>query len=219
LIKSTLAVSFLCAFLPLLVSGQQIGPDKPANHGQVRQPGELATKAPYKPLTAEEKLHVRATQVFGVRGVIGGAFGAAIGQGTNTPSEWGQGAQGYFTRFASGFGNNLMRQTFSFGLETALHEDPRYFPAESRTKKARLVSVLKQAYLTRKDDGTMGFAYARYISAFGAAQFTNLWQPPSNTGFMNGLERGLISLGGDVGINAMHEFIPFTRLKSLAHRH
>ena len=186
---------------------------------QVMQPGQLSANTPYTPLTTGEKLSARATQVFGIRGFVGAAFGAAVGQGTNTPSEWGQGAQGYFTRVVSGFGNNLVRQTFAFGLEAALHEDPRYVPSISRTKKARAVSVLKQAYLTRKDDGTFGFAYARYLSAFGGAQFTNVWQPKSNNSVSDGVVRALIILSGDVAINAVHEFIPFTRFNPLRHRH
>jgi len=186
---------------------------------QVAQPGQVATKTPYTPLTTSEKFSARATQIFGIRGFAGAAFGAAVGQGTNTPSEWGQGAQGYFARFASGFGNNLVHQTFAFGLEAALREDPRYVPSISRTKKARALSVLKQAYLTRKDDGTFGFAYARYISAFGGAQFTNVWQPKSNNSVSDGIVRALIILSGDVAINAVHEFIPLTRFKSLGHRH
>ncbi|MDQ2948518.1 MAG: thiamine phosphate synthase [Acidobacteriota bacterium] len=217
--KRLLVSIFVFACWPALAFGQEAPTHPDSVQNPIRQPGQLAPKAAYKPLTTEQKFRVRAVQVYGIRGLLGTAFGSAIGQATNTPSEWGQGAQGYFTRYASGFGNNLFRQTFAFGLETALHEDPRYFPSESRTAKARLVSILKQAVLTRKDDGSSGFAYGRYISAFGAGQFTNLWQPKSNSGFLNGFERGLIILSGDVAINAINEFIPITRLKFLGHRH
>ena len=183
------------------------------------QPGRLAETVSAPPFTVGEKFHNRVVQGIGFRGIVGAAFGAAIGQGTNTPREWGQGAVGYADRFASGFGNNLSRQVFAFGIESALHEDPRYFPSTAKTKKARILNVVKQSYLTKKDDGSDSLAYGRIISAFGAAQLTNTWQPRSNNSFGDGIERAFIILGGDAGMACAQEFIPFLRPKSLRNRH
>jgi hypothetical protein len=163
------------------------------------------------PLSARGKFHARTIQSLGFRGVLGAAIGAAIGQGTNTPGEWGQGAEGFGKRFASGFGGSVARQSITFALETATHEDPRYFPSTEVTKKARIWNVVKQTFLCKKDSGDSSFAYARIIGAFGTGQLVNSWQPASTSGVSDGIERGFISLGLDAASNLSQEFIPRLR--------
>ena len=170
-------------------------------------------------LPVSHKFQVRVIEAFGIRGFVGSAIGAAIGQGTNTPGEWGQGAAGFADRYASGFGNNLNRQCFAFALETVLHEDPRYFPSTENATGARIKSVIRQVIFGKTDGGRTTVAYGRLISAFAAAQLTNAWQPESSSSVGHGLERGVLVLSGDVAINLMQEFIPFTRSEPFRHRH
>jgi hypothetical protein len=178
-------------------------------------PAYLGSTMSAPTLTTGEKFDFRITQSFGFRGVAGAAFGGLVGQATNTPSEWGQGVSGYATRFASGFGSNLARQSMAFALETALHEDSRYFPSTEKDFKSRIKNVLLQSVVTRTDSGGGRFAYSRIASAFGAGQLVNTWSPNSNSTVQDGLVRGLITLGGDAGFNFLREFVPFLRPKSL----
>jgi hypothetical protein len=182
-----------------------------------KQPGQLSTAAAVPPLTVGEKFQYRVVGSFGVRGLIGNLTGAAIGQATNTPGEWGQGWGAYGKRYASGLGGTLCRQVFAFTLESAFHEDPRYFPSTERSKRARVRNVLKSVVITHTDSGESEFAYARVISAFGAGQLVNTWQPASTGHVSDGLERGIIVLGVDAGFNLLQEFVPFTRPKSVRH--
>lgn len=175
------------------------------------QPGQLANTMQADPLSVHGKFEADVEQSLGLRGLLGAAIGASIGQATNTPGEWGQGAGAYGERFASSLGGSLSRQTFSFVLESALHEDPRYFPSTEHTKKARIWNVLKQTFVTRTDAGGSSFAYATVISAFGAGQLVNTWQPKSNGHVSDGIERGFITLGLDAASNLMQEFIPRLR--------
>jgi hypothetical protein len=179
------------------------------------QPGQLANTMQAPPLSVGDKFKTDVTQTLGLRGLLGAAVGASIGQGTNTPGEWGQGGGAYGKRFASSVAGSLSRQTLSFGLESALHEDPRYFPSTQHTKKARIWNVVKQTFFTRTDSGRSSFAYATVISAFGTGQLVNAWQPDSNNNFSDGIERGFISLGLDAASNLMQEFIPKFRPREL----
>ena len=167
------------------------------------------------PLSLAGKFKTDVTQSLGLRGLLGAAIGSAIAQGTNTPGEWGQGADAYGQRFASSFGGYLSRQTFSFVLETALHEDPRYFPSTEHGKKARFWNVVKQTLITRTDSGRSTFAYATVISAFGAGQLVNTWQPNSTGHVSDGIERGFITLGLDATSNLFQEFVPRLRPREL----
>jgi hypothetical protein len=185
---------------------------------QKQQPGQLPVSRSVPPLTIGEKFKYRVVGSFGIRGLLGNTVGAAIGQATNTPGEWGQGWGAYGERYASGLGGTLSRQVFAFTLESALHEDPRYFPSQERSKRARVRNVLKSVIITHTDSGDTQFAYARVISAFGAGQLVNAWQPRSNGHVSDGLERAFIVLGVDAGFDLLQEFVPFTRPKALRHR-
>ncbi len=165
------------------------------------------------PLTVAGKLQYRVVDEFSIRGVIGNLMGAGLGQLTNTPSEWGQGWGAYGERYASGFGSTLSRQAFAFTLESALHEDPRYFPSTETSFGARVKHALKFALITETDSGDERFAYSRVISAFGSGQLVNVWQPRSTSHVSDGLERGVITLGVDAGFNLAQEFIPSFRPK------
>lgn len=169
------------------------------------------TSYKYVPFTVGQKFKADTKDVFGPIALVAVGLSAGIDQFTNTPSEWGQGAAGYGRRYASDFGINMAHQYFGFVLQTALHEDPRYFPAADRSVKGRLKSVLRQAVITKKDGGGEGFAYSRWASAFGAGFLSDTWQPRSDAHFHDGLTEGAYLLGINVGLNLAEEFIPFFR--------
>ncbi len=171
------------------------------------------------PFTVSEKFDYRVIQTIGLRGSLGSAIGASIGQGAGSPYEWGGGVEGFAKRYVSGFGGNISRQSFAFVLESALHEDPRYFPSEGQPIKARLLNALKQVVVCKTDSGHSTFAYGRVISVFAAGQFINTWQPASTGTVDKGLLRGVYGLGADFSYHLMQGFLPFTRPISLRHRH
>lgn len=193
--------------------GPQAAPQAPP------QPGQLADTMSAPPFTVGDKFDYRIVQMFGFKGLAGSLVGAAIGQAAGSPYEWGGGMAGFGKRYVSGFGGNLSRQTFAFALESALHEDPRYFPSEEKGFKARSWNAIKQIVYCKKDDGTGSLAYARVISAFGNGQFVNTWQPDSTGSVGDGFKRGLYTLGGDAAYNFLQEFVPFARPRSLRDRH
>jgi len=172
-----------------------------------------------KQLSVHEKFQIRVIETFGIRGILGSALGSGIAQWAGRPYEWGGGAEGYGHRYGSSFGNAISRQVFAFGLDSTLHEDSRYFPSNESDFGRRVKNVLKQVFIAKKDDGTATFAYSRVISAFGAGQVVNTWQPRSNNGVGDGLERGALSLAGDFGYFAVQEFFPFTRNSVFRRRH
>ncbi len=211
----------------MVAHGQNTPPPQPGqlpNSSQTpgQQPGgleDLSKTVSAPSLTVRDKFDYRVVQSLGARGLVGALFGAAIGQAENSPHEWGQGVQGLAERFGSGLAGNVSRQTFAFVLESSFHEDPRYFPSEDRSKKYRLYNALKQAIVCKTDSGKSEFAYARVFSQFGGAQFDNIWQPHSTGSVLDGVMRGLTGLGADAGYNILQEFFPFTRPRSLRHRH
>lgn len=213
----TLTPGFAFAGSPTPPQPGQLPPapsQSPNPNGAMKLPNTIS--AP--PLTVRDKFDYRVVQSFGLRGFVGAGISAAIGQGSGTPYAWGGGVEGFAKRYGSGFAGNLSRQSFAFVLESALHEDPRYFPSEGQPAKLRILNSLKQVIICKTDDGKPSFAYGRVISTFGAAQFVNTWQPPGNGSVGKGFVRGGYGLGGDFAYHLMQEFIPFTRPRSLRHR-
>ena len=58
-------------------------------------------------LTLGERFRIYRQAIFRPYSVVGPALGAGIGQWEDEPPEWGQGAQGYGRRIASGMGRQL----------------------------------------------------------------------------------------------------------------
>ena len=171
------------------------------------------TKPPlvYTPYTPAQKFKSATRNVIGPFALVGVGISAGYSQLVNTPSEWGQGSEGYAKRYANAFGVNLSYQYFSATLESALHEDPRYFPSIDRSAKGRLKHAIAHVFVTRKDDGSEGFAYARWASAFGAGFLSNSWNPKSNNSAGDAVETGAAILGIDLAVKVGQEFIPFLR--------
>ena len=48
------------------------------------------------------------------------AASAGVDQWRDQPEEWGQGAKGFGKRYASGFGQNAIQQTVTYGLDKAI---------------------------------------------------------------------------------------------------
>lgn len=190
-------------------------PSQPDPNGAMQLPNTIS--AP--PFTVADKFDYRVVQTFGLRGLFGAAIGASISQATGTPYAWGGGVEGFAKRYGSGLLGNVSRQSFAFVLESAFHEDPRYFPSQERTFKARLTNSVKQVFICKTDGGRSSFAYGRVGSAFAAGQLVNAWEPGSNGHVYDGLERGVFTLGGDFAYNLLQEFFPFARPRSIRHRH
>ena len=199
--------SFIFSFFAL---AQKV-PQSPLQPTIPPQPGVLENTLTAKQLSVHEKFQYRVIETFSVRGILGSALGSGIAQWAGVPHEWGGGVEGYGRRYGSSFGNAISRQVFAFGLDSALHEDPRYFPSNESGFIPRGRNVMKQILIAKKDDGTATFAYSRVISAFAAGQLVNTWQPRSNNSVRDGLERGALNLAGTFGYFALQEFFPFTR--------
>jgi hypothetical protein len=180
-------------------------------------PAQVGATASAEPFTVAEKFDYRIVQTIGLRGLAGGVLGAAIGQGLDSPDEWGQGGAGFGKRYASSIAGNVTRQSMAFVLESTFHEDPRYFPSEEKGFKARVKNVLLQTVVARTDSQGNRFAYGRVISAFANAQLVNTWQPASTGSVGDGVMRGFTTLAGDLGVNCLQEFVPFLRPKALRH--
>ncbi len=151
---------------------------------------------------------------FSLESVLRSGFGAGISQWQNTPSEWGQGTQGYATRVANSYGQHVIRQTMMFGASSLLHEDNRYIPSQESGVGPRFRYAIESSFLARRDNGTRRLSYSRLGSYIATAFISREWQPHSTNGAQNAISSLETVIGTTVAFNVAREFLP-----KVFHRH
>jgi len=171
-------------------------------------------------LSVDEKLLVHAVRSFGPAQLVGSALGAGLEQVENNPKEWMQGVAGYARRYASIEGFVAVQNVLAFGLNSALHEDPRYFRSRRKGFFPRLAHAFSYTFVTRTDDGGQHINTERLASNYGGAWIVNLWAPHRVTTTGDVLMRGSLGVALDTGGNLGTEFLPDLKalVKKALHR-
>jgi hypothetical protein len=136
------------------------------------------------------------------------AFGAGIGHWRDSPYEWEGNAVGYGRRYASRFGQHLVKRAIVSGVHIIAHEDPRRITSERTGIRNRVIDSVKYTFVVRRDDGSGGFSYSRVVGAYGAGFISRRWHPPRVHTFRDGMLAGTVSLGVDAGTSVLNEFFP-----------
>jgi hypothetical protein len=170
------------------------------------------------PVTWESKLEFHAESAYGPESLAYSVAYAGYLQEMNSPREWGQGGIGYGKRFGSSLAYTGIRNVLGFGLDTALHEDPRYHRSDKTGFWLRTGHAFRSTFLSHKDSGGETFAVWRFGSAFGATFLSNEWYPARLNTVKLGLTQGSGQIGFDLLGNFGSEFWPDVKKKLLHHK-
>jgi len=170
------------------------------------------------PTAWQSKLRFHALSAYGPGPLLGAAAYTGLLQEVNFPREWGQGASGYGKRLGSTLAYAGVRNLMSFGLDTALHQDPRYHPSGESGFWRRTKHAFRGTILTRTDSGGETLATWRIGSAYGATFLANEWYPDRVNTVKLGLEQGTTQMGFDFLANLASEFWPGVKRKILHHK-
>jgi len=160
------------------------------------------------PLTREQGFQAYLLNTIGPIPIIGEGLGSALAQRTDSPSEWGQGWAAYGKRFGSNLAYNAVRQTISYSVASALHEDYRYFGSPDQGVWRRARHALVSTVAARRSDGREVFSFASVASVAGASSLSSIWGPPSWKGAANISEIAGISFASTAAFNVIREFLP-----------
>uniref|UniRef100_Q023A2 DUF2279 domain-containing protein n=1 Tax=Solibacter usitatus (strain Ellin6076) TaxID=234267 RepID=Q023A2_SOLUE len=166
------------------------------------------------PLTWTGKLKYHVESTYSPKAIVGFAVYAGVLQALDTPTEWGKGGAGSGKRFASTAAWSGIHSTLAFGLDTELHQDPRYYRARTGGWK-RVGHAVRGTILTRTDSGGETLSTWRLGSAYGAAFLSNQWYPDRLNTVGLGMLQGSMTLGFDLVANLGAEFWPDIRRKVL----
>ena len=165
-------------------------------------------------LDVSGKLRFHAESTYAPSSIVGFAAYAGVLQAAGAPEEWGQGAGAYGKRFGSTLAWSGIHSALAFGLDSTLHQDPRYFRSESGGFWRRSGHALRGTILTRTDSGAETLSTWRFGSAYGAAFLSNQWYPDRLNTVRLGLIQGSVTLGFDLISNLGSEFWPDIKRKA-----
>jgi hypothetical protein len=166
------------------------------------------TAAEFLPMTRSERLRNYLLTIVGVEPLFRSITSAAIRQVENSPKEWQGRAAGFGYRVGDAYAQHVIRSTLTFGASSLLHQDNRYFASGQQGFFRRAKYAVASTFLARKDNGDRQISFSRLGGAAGAAFISRIWQPPSTTSAGDGAVSFGISMGSDVGLNLVKEFLP-----------
>lgn len=164
-----------------------------------------------------DKLRYHFRGLVGIWPVAGTLAYAGLLQELNAPKEWGYGWEAYGRRVASTEGAAVIHGVLAFGLDAALHQDPRYFPSERKGLWRRMAHAVRDTVLTHTDSGGETFSTWRMGSAYGEAFLSNLWYPDRLDTVRLGFLQGSLRVGFDLVTNLSTEFWPDIKRKLRHH--
>lgn len=164
------------------------------------------------------KLSYHVERTFSPGAIALSGVKAGYSQMRDSPTEWGQGGAGYSRRVGSSVASSAIRAGLAFGLDSALHQDPRYYRSGSHGFWPRTKHALRGTFLTRTDSGGETFSTWRVGSAYGAAFISLQWYPDRYHTLSHGFVGGSTRLGFDAVKNIIAEFWPDMRKKFSHHK-
>lgn len=167
------------------------------------------------PMGWEGKLRFHAKSAYSPAALARAAVSSAYLLGIDSPPEWGQDAQGYGQRLGSTLAHSGVRNLIGFSLDSALHQDPRYYRSTDRGVWRRAIHAFRGTILTHKDSGGETLSTWRLGSAYGAAFISNEWRPDRGNTLAQGFSKGSTQLGIDLLANVGREFWPDVKGKLL----
>lgn len=145
--------------------------------------------------------------VFGPVTIGRNLFNSGVATWSNSPEEWGGQWEGFGRRVASNFGRNVIRQTTTFGLDSAMNLDSHFYRSKNRSIKARIYNAVISPVTARKPSGKRTIGIPRIAGAYGSSIIAYEAWYPSRYDYKDGLKSGTISLGFNAAFNLFREFI------------
>jgi hypothetical protein len=180
------------------------------------QPG---TKGDYTKPDFGQRFHNFLFDSFGPYAFIGAGIASGVTQATNSPPEWGQGAQGYGYRYASNFGINLTATTVRYGLAEIFREDTIYYRCECSGFFPRLGHAVVSTVTSRRGaDGHRFISLPQIAAPYGGTMTAALGWYPGRYSEVDGFRMGNYLLATYAGLNLLKEFVyggPHTLVKNV----
>jgi len=163
---------------------------------------------PWQKITPKQRWTLYQQTTFSGFAVLGSATGAAFSQWLDSPTEWGQGGEGYGKRLASSYGATIINGTIQYGTAALFHDDNRYYRSTAPSFGGRFGAVVISPFVARNDDGGKRFSTSSFLGGAGQSTIPLTWSPRSWQGASEIGINALIWYGQTAGLNVVREFYP-----------
>jgi hypothetical protein len=161
------------------------------------------------PLTAKQKFELSwKSTIDPVTFVLTGLI-AGVEQKQNDYKAFGQGAQGYASRFGASYASFFTRAMVSEAALPALFkQDPRYFYKGTGSTGSRIVYALTRAVVRKGDNGSWQPNYSGVLGNFITGGVSDLYYPGTRHRWGRSiLVGGGINIGTNASVNLLKEFL------------
>ncbi len=161
------------------------------------------------PLTSWQKFKLEANNSVAFSTIVSAAGAAAYGQAVNSPSGYGQGAEGYGKRFGAEMTRNASENLFgSFLLASALHQDPRFYVEENLSFPQSVEYSARRIIFTRSDSGKKEINYSGLIGPLMSEGLANAYYPDQDRTVGSTFTRYASDIGWRFGGNLLRQYWP-----------
>src|SRR5271170_4553438 len=168
---------------------------------------DLATSS--GPFTSFDKFKLAANSSVAFFTIAAAAIGAGFDQGINSPSGYGQGAEGYFKRFGANMGRAASGNVFgTFLLASAMHQDPRFYVKRHLSFGESVKYAAVRLVITRNDDGDQVVNYSGLIGPLLAEGLANAYYPEQNRSAGSTFTRYASDMAWRFGGNLLRQYWP-----------
>jgi hypothetical protein len=160
-------------------------------------------------LSTGEKFKLFVDESISLHALAEWSLGAAINQAADTPHGYGQGGEGYATRFGASMAGSATSSFFStFLLASALHQDPRFFPERDPTLTRSVKYSVQRLFVTRNDEGRDVANWSGLVGPLLSEGLANAYWPERERTAGQTFQRYGIGLGVRLGGNVLREYWP-----------
>jgi hypothetical protein len=162
----------------------------------------------YSAITGKQRIEWVVKGTIGPQSLATGLFTAAIQTAENRPREYGPHWDGYGKRYGlrlTGVGTEHIMES---SIGALWGEDPRYFRSQDSSFRGRMKNVMVMTVSSRRADGHLAPAYARFVAMPASNFVSNAWRPDSISNSGDAWGRTLYGFLGKVAGNAFAEFWP-----------
>jgi len=196
----TIALASLLAASAMAINAQSLPAGGP--------PGELS-------LHERWDLYLHGTYMNPLVPLRNGAT-AGLAQWMDSPSEWGQGAEGYGRRLGHRLARFTIKSSYEAAAAAMLGHDVRYFPSRSAGIPARAAHALVSGFVTYDHGGNRVPRLATIASSFAVEYTAMQWTPQRYRTHSRVLRNVAIGFGAGWAVDLVREFSP--ELRRLFHR-
>jgi hypothetical protein len=160
------------------------------------------------PLTALQKFQLGWKTITDPVIFIDTGLAAGIQQVRNTHPEFGQGTEGYATRFGAQYADRVTSVLIGrVAMQSIFHQDPRYFYKGTGSVGSRVLYAIGTAFVKKGDNGHWQPDYSDVLGGMASSELSTLYYPTSSRPGRRLMDNVLLGFAGRAATDLLREFV------------